>query len=193
MKKSTKAEMSRTDRVCTRGFSLLELLVATAVFLLVSGVAFTLFTRHQAVLNEEQLTVGLNIGLRNALAQIQLDVANAGNGLILGTNVASWPVGVTIVNNPNPSTAACNPTNLTGANPPVYVYQNSCFDQLNVIVVDPNTPAINPCAGTGCTVSTSAGTTANGPVPRSSTLRRGTPLRLLSWLGISMPATRCCL
>ena len=82
------------------GFSLLELLVAMAVFLIISSVAFTLFNRHQTLLSQEQVTVGLNIGLRNALAQIQLDLVNAGNGLNPWPNIPAWPVGVTIVNNP---------------------------------------------------------------------------------------------
>ena len=115
----------------SEGFSLLELLVAMGVFLLVSSVSFTLFSRHQALLSEEQTTVGLNIGLRNALAQIQLDVVNAGNGLILGTNVPAWPVGVTIQNS-NPTTAQCDPT----ASNPTRLCR-ACFDQLNVILADP--------------------------------------------------------
>ena len=116
------------------GFSLLELLVAMAVFLTVSAVSFTLFSRHQALLSEEQLTVGLNIGLRNALAQVQLDLVNSGNGLILGINVPAWPVGVTIQNS-NPTPATCDPT---ASNPPVYAA--ACFDTLNVVLADRNTP-----------------------------------------------------
>jgi len=149
------------------GFSLLELLVAMAVFLTISSVSFTLFSRHQALLSEEQLTVGLNIGLRNALSQIQLDVVNAGDGLILGTNVPAWPVGVTITNT-NPTPAQCYSAatfNSAGAILTIPTYTALCFDQLNVIVADPNTPAIHPCATTGCTISTSTGTTATGQVP----------------------------
>jgi len=151
----------------SRGFSLLELLVAMAVFLTISSVSFTLFSRHQALLSSEQLTVGLNIGLRNALSQIQLDVVNAGDGLILGTNVPAWPVGVTI-NNTNPTAAQCYTAatfNTAGAILTIPTYTGLCFDTLNVIVADPNTPAIHPCATTGCTISTSTGTTATGQVP----------------------------
>jgi prepilin-type N-terminal cleavage/methylation domain-containing protein len=140
----------------SEGFSLLELLVAMAVFLIVSAVSFTLFSRHEALLSQEQGMAGLNIGLRNALAQIQLDVANAGNGLILGTNVPAWPVGVTIQNS-IPTTAQCNPA---ASYPPVYA--TACFDQLSVIVVDPNTPAIHPCITTGCSISTSSGNSLYG-------------------------------
>jgi prepilin-type N-terminal cleavage/methylation domain-containing protein len=141
------------------GFSLLELMVAMGIFLLISSVAFTLFSRHQALLSEEQLVVGLNIGLRNALAQVQLDVVNAGNGLnVGGTNIPAWPVGVTIINS-NPTATQCDPQ---ASSPPVYAA--ACFDQLNIVVIDPNTPPIHPCAGTGCSLVTSAGatTTLNG-------------------------------
>jgi prepilin-type N-terminal cleavage/methylation domain-containing protein len=138
------------------GFSLLELLVAMAVFLTVSAVSFTLFSRHQALLSEEQLTVGLNIGLRNALAQVQLDLVNSGNGLILGINVPAWPVGVTIQNS-NPTPATCDPT---ASNPPVYAA--ACFDTLNVVLADRNTPPLNPCAASNCSVSTSSSTSLSG-------------------------------
>jgi len=145
------------------GFSLLELLVAMAVFLIISSVAFTLFNRHQTLLSQEQVTVGLNIGLRNALAQIQLDLVNAGNGLNPWPNIPAWPVGVTIVNS-NPTPAQCNPTASLPLPP---VYAAACFDQMNVIVVDPNTPAIHPCAAAGCTLVTSTGSTITllGPPP----------------------------
>ena len=85
------------------GFSLIELIVAMAVFLVIGGASF-LFSRHQTLLSQEQGVAGLNIGLRNALSQLQLDVVNAGYGLILGANVPAWPVGVTIVNS-NPTTS----------------------------------------------------------------------------------------
>jgi prepilin-type N-terminal cleavage/methylation domain-containing protein len=137
------------------GFSLLELLVAMAVFLLISAVSFTLFSRHQALLSQEQVTVGLNIGLRNALAQIQIDVVNSGNGLILGQNVPAWPVGVTIQNS-DPTAAQCDPQ---ASSPPVYAA--ACFDSMSVILADRTTPALVPQTATGGTgtISTSAGTT----------------------------------
>lgn len=148
----------RQGKAVGEGFSLFELLVAMAVFLIISSAAFTLFGRHQAVLSEEQLTVGLNIGLRNALAQIQIDVVNAGNGLLMGTNVPAWPVGVTIINS-TPTSATCNPSGT--------VYTNACFDQLNVILVDSTMPALHPCGINPCSVVTSSGgtITLNAPPP----------------------------
>ena len=125
----------REPHVRNAGFSLIELLVAMAIFLVIGATSFNLFVRHETLLSQEQGIAGLNIGLRNALGQIQLDVINAGNGLILGANVAAWPVGVTIVNS-NPTTTTCNPT----ATSPT-TSQAACFDSLNVVMVDSNTPA----------------------------------------------------
>jgi prepilin-type N-terminal cleavage/methylation domain-containing protein len=132
----------------THGFSLLELLVAMAVFLIVSGASFMLFQRHQALLSQEQGLTGLNIGLRNALTQIQADVVNAGNGLVVGAYVPAWPVGVTI-NNPAPSTP-CN-------NASTFTYTSTCFDKLYVILADQQTPTCYPQA----TINTSSTNTLN--------------------------------
>jgi prepilin-type N-terminal cleavage/methylation domain-containing protein len=142
-----------------KGFSLLELLVAMGVFLTVSAVSFTLFAKHQALLSAEQLTVGLNIGLRNALSQIQLDVVNAGDGLILGQNVPAWPVGVTIMNT-NPTPAQCfaaSTYNAEGVMTSPPVYQNACFDQLNVILADRTTPPLQPQTAAGGSINTDTG------------------------------------
>jgi len=116
------------------GFTLLEMMVALAIFLLVSSVAFTLFNRQQSLLVEQQGLAGLNIGLRNALTQIQLDLINAANGVtkVVGPYVPAWPVGVTLTN--QAPTTACNV-------PSTYTYTSTCFDTLNIIISDPQTPA----------------------------------------------------
>ncbi len=138
-----------------RGFSLVELLVAMLVFLVVSSAAFTLFSRHQVLLTQTQGLAGLNIGLRNALTQIQTDAANAANGLVLGAYVPAWPVGATIINQ-NPGTA-CN-------NPATFQYSSTCFDTLNIILVDPSTPTCNLAAN----LNTSTQSTVN-VIPTSGT------------------------
>lgn len=146
------------------GFSLLELVVAMTVFLVVSAASFTLFSRHETLLSQTQGIAGLNIGLRNALSQIQMDVVNAGSGVIQGPNVPAWPVGVTIINS-NPTTAQCNPSATTPA-----TYAAACFDQLNVVTVDTTTPPIQPTNScTGSEFDTSAGTTLAATVANPST------------------------
>jgi prepilin-type N-terminal cleavage/methylation domain-containing protein len=152
-------------RHSARGFTLLELLVATAVFIVVAGAALALFSSQVPLLNRQQNFSALNISMRNAVAQMQLDMVNAGTGYFPGTNIPGWPVGVTIVNS-NPA-SACN-------TPATYTYSSTCFDQLNIISTDPNTPPAHPdnggftFNGTDCVATTSssiyvfppAGTTA---------------------------------
>lgn len=148
-----------------RGFTVLELLVATVVFVVVAGAALMLFRVQQPLLNRQQNSAALNIAMRNSIAQIQIDVANAGTGYYPGTDIPDWPVGVTIVNS-NPA-SACN-------TPATFTYSATCFDTLNIITTDSNTPPSHPDSGgftfngTDCTVSTAspiyayppAGTTA---------------------------------
>jgi prepilin-type N-terminal cleavage/methylation domain-containing protein len=136
------------DLAGARGFSLVELMVAVGVFLVISGAAFTLFNYQQTMLMRQEGLSGLNIGVRNALTQIQLDGVNAANGLVLGAYAPAWPVGATIVNQ-NPATA-CN----TGS--PNFQFSSTCFDELILILADRNTPTCN-LAGTG-TINLSSAT-----------------------------------
>lgn len=115
-----------------RGFSLLELTIAMAIFLIISGVAFTLFNQQQTSTKRLQGQTGLNIALRNAVAELQMDLAGAGSGYFQGVNMPSWPIAVTIVNNMNTSGASCyNSSSKT--------YGIACFDQLNIIAA----PTVN--------------------------------------------------
>ena len=152
------------------GFSLLELIVAMTVFLVVGAASFSLFSRHEALLSQTQGIAGLNIGLRNALSQLQMDVVNAGNGLVVGANVPAWPVGVTITNS-NPTAAQCDPTNFT---PPQY--QAACFDQLTVVMVDPKTPPVHPLTSSGGGINTYCGASCTVTVygSLSGTINPGT-------------------
>jgi prepilin-type N-terminal cleavage/methylation domain-containing protein len=123
-----------------RGFSLLELLVAVAVFTVVSAAAFSLFNDEQATFVQQQGQVGLNIGLRNALTMMQMDIANAGSGMLAGANVPSWPVGVTFA--VPPSGTCYNATNPA-------TYGAPCFDTLNVITADSSAKPANVTDTTG--------------------------------------------
>jgi type II secretory pathway pseudopilin PulG len=126
-------------------------MVAMAIFMVVGASALILFSQQQTNANQQQGLVGLNIGIRNAMAQLQLDLANAGTGYYVGANIPSWPVGVTIVNNvPPPGTSCYNSTSNT--------YTANCFDQLNILTAaNSTTPPypINATDNTGGTSGTS--------------------------------------
>ncbi|HXT76678.1 MAG TPA: prepilin-type N-terminal cleavage/methylation domain-containing protein [Candidatus Eisenbacteria bacterium] len=80
------------------GFSLLELMIAMAVFVIIGGAAMTLFRQNTNLFTDQQGTTALNINLRNALTQIQNDVVNAANGYNAISPTAGWPFGITAVN-----------------------------------------------------------------------------------------------
>jgi len=102
------------------GFSLIELMVAMALFMVVGTAAVSLFRTHAPLFATQQNQAGLNIGMRSAIAQMQLDVVNAGSGFYPGASMPFVPVGITIVNT-------------AGA-----------FDSLNVITTDNTMPAAHP-------------------------------------------------
>ena len=117
------------------GFTMLELMVALAVFLIIAGAAFSLFATHAPLFTRQQNIAGLNITLRNAVTQMELDVVNAGNGYYPGADIASWPIGVTI-NNQAPSATCYDAV--------AHTYSATCFDTLTVIGVDPSIPPTHP-------------------------------------------------
>lgn len=141
-----------------KGFTLLEFVIAMALFLLISGVAFSLFNQQQnsAMILRDQ--AGLNLALRNAITQLQLDIANGGSGYYQGLNVPSWPVGVTIMNNVVSSGNSCYNQN----GKLEFGYQ--CFDQLNIIAsADPSTyPAAHATDSSGANGSANCSYTDQG-------------------------------
>jgi len=144
MKRQIKATAQAGGAAKAQGFSLLELLVATAMFMLIAGTAFTLFSKQELASELVQGQVGLNIALRNAATQLQIDLANAGSGYFQGLNVPSWPVGVTIVNNVVTAGTSCYNSGSS-------TYGASCFDQVNIIAAaNPATyPPVNATDSTG--------------------------------------------
>ncbi len=133
---------------------MIELLVAMGLFAVIATAALSLFSANLPVYVRQQNQAGLNIAIRNAMAQMQNDIVNAGSGYYVGTNVPDWPVGVTIQN--NVSTSACN-------TPATYTYGPNCFDQINVITVDKNTPPAHPTDSTlGSSITTNCAPTTIG-------------------------------
>ena len=139
------------------GFSLVELMVAMAIFLVVGGAAVELAKKHVPLFTEQQSQTGLNLAMRNGVAQMQIDVVNAGTGYYQGVNIPSWPIGITVINSA-PGTGCFNAATNT--------YTSTCFDTLNVIAIDQNTPPSNPfdVGGTGCIYTDDATTLFVTPV-----------------------------
>jgi Tfp pilus assembly protein PilV len=129
------------------GFSLAELLLATTLFAIVSAGAFAIYIRQQPLFRQQQDISALNVSLRNAVAQIQLDTANAAAGYYPGANIPDWPIGVTIQNS-NPTSDCYNAT--------THTYTATCFDTLNIITIDQTTPALHPGTSSGGCASTTS-------------------------------------
>lgn len=133
---------TRIQRNRTAGFTMIEMLVAMLVFLVVAGAAFSLFFSHAPLFTRQQNTAGLNIVLRNAVTQMEIDAVNAGNGYYPGPDVASWPIGITINNN-NGAGGCYDAT--------AHSYSSGCFDTMTVITVDTNVPPAHPDpSGSSC-------------------------------------------
>jgi prepilin-type N-terminal cleavage/methylation domain-containing protein len=137
------------------GFTLIEFLVAMALFLIIGGTTFSMFAKNAPYFTQQQSTAALNIGLQNVVSQMQLDLVNAGTGYYPGMLLPIWPTGLTIINK-NPSTA-CNV-------PSTFTYTATCFDKLNILAINPNTPPTHPTDSSGaagftnCSVTGAAGT-----------------------------------
>jgi type II secretory pathway pseudopilin PulG len=130
------------------GFSLLELMVAMGVFLIMGGAVVALIRRHVPLFNTAQNQAGLNITLRNAVAQLQMEVVNAGSSYSAANPMPFWPIGATIQPATTPGCAATRN------------YVSTCFDQFSLIDADPNLPALAPGDQTGkLAIDTSANAT----------------------------------
>jgi len=82
----------------SRGFTLIELLVATALFLILASAAVSLTKLSIGASISQQAQSGLNLNIRNAAAQIQTDLMNAGTGYFPTYNIPGAPLGITISN-----------------------------------------------------------------------------------------------
>src|SRR4029077_2285771 len=108
-----------THRKSPAGFSLVEFMVAMAVFLAVGGAAVALVKMHVPLFTSQQSQTGMNLSMRNGVAQLQIDVVNAGTGYYQGVNIPSWPIGITVINSA-PGTGCYNAATNT--------YGSTCFD-----------------------------------------------------------------
>ncbi|MGH9688079.1 MAG: PulJ/GspJ family protein [Candidatus Acidiferrales bacterium] len=128
---------SGQDRIRSRGFTLIELMVAMLVFLIVAGTAFSVFDKHMEMITHQEALSGVNLALRNATSQLQIDLSGAGQNLLSGagqnlaTKLGDFSTGVVIQNSVPPSqggtAAACVPAgNWT------YPASSGCFDSLTI-------------------------------------------------------------
>lgn len=122
-----------------RGFTMLELLVAMAMFLILAGAAFSLFNQHVSLVTRQQNLSAVNIGLRNAMAQLEMDLAGAGQNLLSSVQGATptFSLGVVIRNNVVGAAPACAPNQADWS----YPTSSACFDSLTVYNIKPCTLA----------------------------------------------------
>jgi hypothetical protein len=139
------------------GFSMIELMLAMGMFLTITAAAFTLIGGEQTTFQRQQGQVGINVALRNATAQLQMDLYNAGTAYFQGVNIPAWPVGVTILNNVVGAGLSCYDT-------VTFAYGANCFDIVNVIAgADPTVfPPVNSTDSTGAAGSGNCTITSSG-------------------------------
>jgi prepilin-type N-terminal cleavage/methylation domain-containing protein len=127
-----------TRNAGTKGFTLLEFLVAMAVFMVVTGSVFSLFRKDDPLFTAQQNVGGLNMALQNSITQLQMDAVNAGSGFYAGTNIPNFPVGITIAENQVAGVVTAPAVGDCGDNSG-FLYHADCFDTLNIITTDPAT------------------------------------------------------
>jgi prepilin-type N-terminal cleavage/methylation domain-containing protein len=119
----------------SRGFTLIELMVAMVVFLVVAGTAFSVFDQHMQMITHQENLSGVNLALRSASGQLQMDLQGAGQNL-LGTvppdGSYDFSTGVIIQNEVPPvqggTAPACTPAASTWA----YPVPSACFDSVTI-------------------------------------------------------------
>lgn len=129
-----------------RGFTIVELLIAMTIFMVVAGSAFSVFGQHAQVVAEQQNLSGVNIGLRGAMTQIQMDMSGAGGNLLAGVPNAPPFYFSVIINNNIPGTATACAPNTTNWSYPV---ASACFDSITIL--SPNNSLVKPCTTAGGT------------------------------------------
>jgi len=137
------------------GFTLIEFLVAMAMFVVVGGATFSMFAKNAPLFTQQQNTAALNIALQNVVSQLQLDLVNAGTGYYPSSGtIPSWPVGITIAN--QIPTTPCNVA-------ATFTYTSACFDTLNILTINPGTVPYHPTNAAGNTAATTCESTTASP------------------------------
>jgi hypothetical protein len=116
------------------------------MFMLVSGAVLSMFATQAPYFSRQQNLAGVNIAIQNVVSQMQLDLVNAGTGYYPGSVISSWPIGVTVSNQPS-GAPACN-------NAATFTYTSACFDTLNILTINPGISPAHPTDVTGGTAST---------------------------------------
>lgn len=80
------------------GFTLIELMVTMAVFMVVGLAAMKIANQSVSISVSQQGQSALNISIRNATAQLQNDAMNAGTGYFPTYNIPGAPLGLVITN-----------------------------------------------------------------------------------------------
>jgi len=114
------------------GFTLVELMVAMAMFLAMAGAAFTLFAEHAQLASRQENLSAVNIGLRNAMAQLEIDLSSAGQNLLSsvpGNSGTAFSLGAIIQNSVTGVAAACTVNTSSWA----YPTSSVCFDSLEIV------------------------------------------------------------
>lgn len=82
------------------GFSLIEMVVATALMVILGTMVFGLFDKHAKVYKLQQEVTEVNLSLRSSLDLISADLLNAGSNLSAG-GAAAFPFPVIVTKNAN--------------------------------------------------------------------------------------------
>lgn len=139
------AKRSRKKARTTAGFTLVELLMAAAVFLIIASTAFSLFNQHLVLANRQENLSSVNIGIRNAMAQMEMDLAAGGQNVLGGvqTGAPVFGVGVSIQNNvPNATGVPTCQMNPDWS----YPIPSACYDAMTIYM-------LKPCSAAGGTTA----------------------------------------
>lgn len=155
---------ARRGERAERGTTLLELMIAVAMFIVISTAAFLLLNQQQNASIGLNGQMGLNMALRNTVSLLQMDLANAGSNYYQDTNISSSALGVTMINRVVPASAGsgCYTPAVGGA--PFGTYGANCFDQLNIIQVDSTYPVVNATDTSGANGTGNCWATTTGNV-----------------------------